>query len=92
MRAASALVTPGRAPASTSARLTHTRRVSLLMPSCSAIRVTAPALRVGSCRASTASRVARSRSSSGYFLGVAMTLILREIRASTEPGALHPKH
>jgi len=33
-------------------------------------------------------RVARSRNSSGYFFGAAMTLILRELRASTEPGAL----
>src|SRR3954447_14810901 len=46
------------------------------MPSCLAIRASAPARLAGSRRASTAIRVARSRSSSGYFLGAAMTLIL----------------
>jgi hypothetical protein len=50
--------------------------VSGLMPSCLAIRASAPPRVAGSCRASTAIRVARSRSPSGYFLGAAMTLIL----------------
>lgn len=35
-------------------------------------------------------RVARSRSSSGYFLGAATTLILHGLRASTRPVAIHP--
>lgn len=41
-----------------------------------ATRASAPDRVAESCRASTAIRVARSRSSSGYFLGAAMTLIL----------------
>ncbi|MDN4175723.1 hypothetical protein QWY28_22370, partial [Nocardioides sp. SOB77] len=40
-------------------------------------------------RSSTAIRVAHSRSSSGYFLDAAMTLILHGLRASTRPGAIH---
>src|SRR3954453_19163570 len=46
------------------------------MPSWPATRASAPGRVAGSRRASTAIRVARSRSSSGYFLGAAMTLIL----------------
>ena len=38
---------------------------------------------------SATSRTERSRSSSGYFLGADMTLILRGLRASTNPGAVH---
>src|SRR3954452_119254 len=45
------------------------------MPNCSPIRFNAPVRVAGSRRATTAIRVARSRSSSGYFLGAVMTLI-----------------
>lgn len=38
--------------------------------------------------ASNASRTARSRNSRGYFLGAAMTLILRGLRACVEAGAV----
>src|SRR5690606_19237435 len=47
-----------------------------LTPSCSPTRRSAPDRVTGSRRRSTAIRIARSRSSSGYFLGAAMTLIL----------------
>lgn len=46
------------------------------MPNCSPIHCKAPALRAGSCRTSTTSRVARYRNSFAYFLGQTMTLIL----------------
>ncbi|ANH38196.1 hypothetical protein I601_1765 [Nocardioides dokdonensis FR1436] len=58
------------------------------MPNCSATRAIAPCFVAGSCLNSTAMRVARSRNSSGYFLGAAMTLILHGLRASIRPGAI----
>jgi uncharacterized membrane protein YbhN (UPF0104 family) len=67
-RCASSVVVPGRTPPSISAWVTQLRSVSGLMPSCPATRASAPALVAGSRWASTAIRVARSRSSSGYFL------------------------
>src|SRR5262245_7932413 len=66
-RVASALVVPGACPASISAWLTQPRSVSGLIPSCSPARRRAPGLVAGSFHASIASRIARSRSSSGYF-------------------------
>jgi hypothetical protein len=48
------------------------------MPSWSATRLIVPGLVAGSCRSSTANLVARSRSSSPYFLGADMTLIAME--------------
>ena len=47
-----------------------------MIPSCSPTRRNVPDLVAGSSRASTAILVALSRSSSGYFLGAAMLLIL----------------
>src|SRR5690606_33234032 len=88
-RSASAVVVPGRMPPSISARWTRPRNVSGLIPSCSPMRRHAPDAEPGSFFASSTSRIARSRSSSGYFLGAAMTLILRGLRASTKPGAVH---
>src|SRR5690606_22377964 len=70
------VVVPGRVPSSISAWLTQLRRVSRLTPSWSPIRAIAPGRVAGSRRASTAIRIARSRSSGGYFLGAGMTLIL----------------
>src|SRR3954449_12809720 len=80
-RLASSVVVPGRVPSSISAWVTQLRSVSGLMPSCLPIRASAPERVAGSRRASTANRVARSRSSSGYFLGAAMTLILQWIES-----------
>ena len=80
-RAASDAVVPARSPASTSAWLTHPRNVSGLIPSCSPTRCNAPGRLTGSRRASTAIRIARPRSSSGYFLGATMTLILSGIES-----------
>ena len=57
-------VVPGRRPSSISACRTQLRSVSGCIPNCSATRWIAPALVAGSCRSSTAIRVARSRSSS----------------------------
>src|SRR5690606_4095683 len=91
IRSASAVVVPGRTPSSISACRTQPRRVSGCMPSCSATRWIAPCFVAGSCRSSTAILVARSRNSSGYFLGAAMTLILHGLRASTRPGAIQVK-
>ena len=79
---------PGRLPGVDLGLLHPAPQRLRVIPSCSPIRCSAPALRAGSCLASTASRVARSRNSSGYFFGAAVTLILRELRPSTEPGAL----
>ena len=70
------MLTPGREPPSTSAWTTRFRNVSELIPSCSPILRGAQDRIAGSRRASTAHLIARSRSSSGYFLGAAMTLIL----------------
>src|SRR4051794_7824039 len=91
-RVASSVVVPGRWPWSTSAWRTQLRSVSALMPSCCPIRFNAPVRVAGSRRASTAIRVARSRSSSGYFLGAAMTLILTWIESlhQTRGGTMRP--
>ena len=67
---------------------TQLRNVSGCIPSWPATREIAPGLVAGSCLNSTAIRVARSRNSSLYFLGAAMTLILHGLRASTRPGAI----
>jgi hypothetical protein len=91
IRVASSVVVPGRRPPSTSAYRTQPRRVSGCMPSCSATLTIAPDRVAGSLRASTAIRVARSRNSSGNYLGAAMTLILHGLRASIRPGAIHPE-
>ena len=68
-RCASLLLVPALLPASTSAWATQPRSVSGLIPSCSPTRRTAPGREAGSFRASSAMRIARSRNSSGYFLG-----------------------
>src|SRR5699024_6015541 len=77
----SLVVVPGRWPSSISACTTQFLRVSGLIPSCSPTRRNAPDLVAGSRRASTAILVALSRSSSGYFLGAAMLLILPWIQS-----------
>ena len=76
------------APASIWACLTQPRNVSRLMPSCSPTRLQAAGhrqLQLGIVNRSSTSRTARSRSSSGYFLGAAMTPSFRGINASTRP-------
>src|SRR4051794_14827366 len=79
------------APPSISAWVTQLRSVSGLIPSCLPIRANAPGRVAGSCRASTAIRVARSRSSSGYFLAAAIALILQWVESlhQTRGGTLH---
>lgn len=52
-----------------------------VVPSCSPTRRNGPDRVAGSRRASTANLIARSRSSSEYFLGAAMTLILAWIES-----------
>src|SRR5699024_321227 len=90
-RSASLVVVPGRWPSSISACTTQFLRVSGLIPSCSPTRRNAPDLVAGSRRASTAILVALSRSSSGYFLGAAMLLILPWIQSlhQTRGDSLH---
>lgn len=77
---------PGRRPSSISIRLTHVRSVSGLMPNWAEIRPIAPCLIAGSRRASITNLTARSRISSEYFLGAAITLTFRGMRASINPG------
>jgi hypothetical protein len=61
--------------------LTQSRSVSGLTPNCPPLLRTAPIRVTGSRRASTANLIARSRSSSGYFLGAATTLTLPRIES-----------
>ena len=77
----SAVVVPGASPASISACLTQVRKASGWISSWSAIRLIAPVFVAGFWRASSAIRVARSLSSSLYFRGAAMTLILHWIES-----------
>ena len=65
--------------------------VSTLIPTRSPIRFTAACNDTfGSCsRASATRRIARSRSSFGYFLGAGTEPLPRGFRASTKPGAVH---
>ena len=72
----SLVVVPAGPPASTSAWETQFRNVSGLIPNCSRTRRRASVRVAESRRRSTAILTARCRSSSGYFLGAAMTLIL----------------
>jgi hypothetical protein len=90
-RARSSVVRPGALPASMRACYTQFRSESGTIPSCSPTRLHA-ALTLsfsGPSTRSSAKRIARSRSSSGYFLGAAMTSILRGLEASINPGAVH---
>src|SRR5699024_290879 len=75
-RSASVVVCPGFSPLSTWAWRTQARRVSELMPSCSAVRLIAPCLVAGSASASSVIRVARALSSSEYFFGAGIGAIL----------------
>ena len=68
IRCVSSVVVPGRVPCSIWAFLTQVRRASGWTPSSSAILRIAPLARTGSANASNAILVARSRSSSEYFL------------------------
>ncbi len=68
------------------------RLQSILIPSCSPTRRQAPVTVTPSSPLSTRSRtgrMARSRASSGYFLGAAMTSILRWLEASIDAGTVH---
>ena len=98
-RARSSVVRPGALPASMRACCTQFRSESGTIPNCSPTRLHA-ALTLslsGPPTRSSAKRIAPSRSSSGYFLGAAMTSILRWLEASINPGAVrchvaHPQH
>lgn len=78
MRCASLVVVPGRSPASIAAYLHQPRNVSALTPTRCPIRTTAAFSdnSGSSFLASATSRIARSRSSGGYFLGAGISLIL----------------
>ena len=96
IRVASSVVVAGRTPPSTSACRTQLRNASGWTPNCSAIRVIAPREDSGSLRASSAIRVARCCSSTLYFLGTPMTLIilpriesLHQTRGDSVPWARH---
>src|SRR5690606_19624081 len=80
-RCAPAVVTPAASSESISTSLTQVRSASGCIPSRSAIRPIAPVFVTGSRRATRARRVARLFSSSLYFLGAAMTLILHRFES-----------
>ena len=65
-----------RRPVPTTPGGSRPRRVSGLTPSSSPTRLKHPLDRSGSARASSVNRIARFPSSSGYFLGAGMILIL----------------
>ena len=72
------MVVPGRSPASIAACLHQPRSVSAFTPTRCPIRTTAAFSDSSgsSFLASATSRIARSRSSGGYFLGAGMVIIL----------------
>ncbi len=75
---------PGRAPASIWPCLTQPRNVSRSTPNCSPTRAQAEvtlSASSGSSSKSATSRTARSRISSGYFLGAATALILQGVES-----------
>ncbi len=67
--------------------MTQPRSVSGLIPSCCPIRGHAPTRVSGSCFASSTIRTARSRSSSGYFLGATIYIAPPSLTVSIKPGA-----
>src|SRR5271166_4274244 len=90
IRAASAEVLPGRMPRSTCACLAQPRSVSALIPSSEpTLRQAAVTLVSWSLTTSSTSRIARSRSSSGYFRAAPISPLSRGLGASTKPGAIH---
>src|SRR5690606_19130675 len=87
-RCASAVETPGRSPASTSARFTHSSSVCGTQPILGAIDSTAAQSDGYSPRCSCTIRTARSRTSGENFFDLFMGSILSEVGASTNPGAV----
>src|SRR5690606_1443090 len=87
-RCASAVETPGRSPASTSARFTHSSSVCGTQPILGAIDSTAAQSDGYSPRCSCTIRTARSRTSGENFFDLFMGSILSEVGASTKPGAI----
>src|SRR5581483_3484710 len=75
IRSRSALLTPGRRPPSTSARRTHLRSVSGVIPNLPASDEIAAHSDGYSFRCSTTIRTARSRSSCGYRVVVAFAVV-----------------
>ena len=90
MRAESEVVVPGRRPVSISACLHQPRSVSATIPTRGAMRCTAAFNdNFSSCSlASRTSLIARSRSSSGYFLGAGIAPPFRGFEPSARTGAL----
>src|SRR5690606_18810354 len=74
--------------ASTSAARTQLRNVSALMSNCRAIRAIAPFAVTGSRRASSTSRTACWRTSSGYLRGAGMTPSFQGSEPPHHPGHL----
>ncbi len=79
---------PRRDPLSIWACFAQPRNVSALIPSSSPTRRHAPDTDPADSAMSSTSRTARSRTSSGYFLGAAMTPTIRWLGASIKPGAI----
>jgi hypothetical protein len=89
IRAASADVVPGRTPRSICACLAQPRSVSALIPSSApTFRQAAVTLVPCSLTWSSTRRIARSRSSSGYFRAAPIVPLSRGLGASTKPGAI----
>ena len=89
IRAASADAVPGRKPRSTCACLAQPRSVSALIPSSApTFRQPAVTLASWSLTTSSTSRIARSRSSSGYFRAAPIVPLPRGLGASTKPRAI----
>src|SRR5579885_1505582 len=88
-RSFSTVVNPARRPPSTSSWRTQFRNVSGCTPSCSPTSLNPPVSRPRARRHSNTSVTARSRTSSGCFLGAAIGPILpHRDGASTRPGAV----
>ncbi len=86
MRCASAVVVPGRAPASTSARLTHSSSVYGPQPIFGAIDSTAAHSDGYSPRCSCTSRTARSRTSGENLFDLFMAPFSQELEPPQNPG------
>jgi hypothetical protein len=86
MRSFSSLVTPGRVPPSTSARRTHRRSVSAVIPNLLAIEPIAAHSEGCSPRCSLTIRTARSRNSCGYLFGLVIAPSSQGVEPPGNPG------
>ena len=85
-RSRSSVVSPGRAPPSTSARRTQMRSVSGVIPNFEAIEVIAAHCEVCSASCSSTMRTARSRISAGYLPGRVIAPSSQRVEPPTFPG------